>query len=77
MKSPHPTTIVRARKAAQLTQAEAAALLHTTDRVWRQWEAGDYAMHPAFWELFRRKVPTVTRPAVNPAHPLRAAGGAR
>ncbi len=52
---PRPTEITRARSAARLTQREAAALLHTTDRVWRQWEAGDRGMHPAFWELFRLK----------------------
>jgi len=55
MKSPKPVQILRARHAAALTQTEAAALLHTTDRVWRQWEAGDYQMHPAFWELFKLK----------------------
>jgi len=56
--APRPAQICRARRAAELTQREAAALLHTTDRVWRQWEAGDYAMHPAFWELFNVKVGT-------------------
>lgn len=32
-----------------------ATLVHTTCRVWQQWEAGDRRMHPAFWELFRIK----------------------
>ena len=54
--APRPAQISRARAAAELTQRQAAALLHTTDRVWRQWEAGDYAMHPAFWELFQLKI---------------------
>lgn len=51
--NPTPATIRAARAAAGLTQTAAAALLHTTCRVWQQWEAGDRKMHPAFWELFR------------------------
>ncbi len=30
-------------------------MVHSTCRVWQQWEAGDRKMHPAFWELFRIK----------------------
>lgn len=56
--SPRPADIQRARASAQLTQAAAGALVHTTSRVWRQWEAGDRHMHPAFWELFRLKLTT-------------------
>jgi len=58
--SPRPVEIQRARAAVHLTQASAGALVHTTGRVWRQWEAGDRAMHPAFWELFRIKARSVT-----------------
>lgn len=57
MTTPTPTEIRAAREAAGLTQAAAAALVHTTGRVWRQWEAGDRKMHAAFWELFRLKAP--------------------
>lgn len=32
-----------------------AEQVHTTRRVWQQWESGDRRMHPAFWELFRIK----------------------
>lgn len=32
-----------------------ATQVHTTRRVWQQWEAGDRGMHPTFWELFRIK----------------------
>lgn len=32
-----------------------AEQVHTTRRVWQQWESGDRGMHPAFWELFRIK----------------------
>lgn len=55
-RNPKPSDIRAARDAAKLTQTQAADLVHTTVRVWQQWEAGDRAMHPAFWELFRSKV---------------------
>lgn len=54
--NPRPAEIVRLREAARLTQTEAGELVHTTCRVFQQWEAGDRRMHPAFWELFERKV---------------------
>lgn len=54
----NPTTeeIRAAREAAGLTQTAAALMVHTSCRVWQQWEAGDRRMHPAMWELFRMKV---------------------
>lgn len=54
-RNPVPTEILAARTAAGLTQTAAAELVHSTCRVWQQWEAGDRRMHPAFWELFRIK----------------------
>lgn len=60
--NPEPAEIRAAREAAGLTQTEAGASVHTTCRVWQQWEAGDRRMHPAFWELFRLKAARV-RPA--------------
>jgi DNA (cytosine-5)-methyltransferase 1 len=51
-----PYEIRAARKAAGLTQAQAGALVHSDGRTWRRWEAGERAMHPAFFELFRLKV---------------------
>jgi DNA-binding transcriptional regulator YiaG len=53
--TPTPAEIRAAREALGLTQTDAAALVHTTCRVWQQWEAGDRRMHPAFFELFIRK----------------------
>lgn len=53
-RNPTPAVIRAARAKAGLTQTEAAALVHTTWRVWQRWEAGDRAMHPAFWDLFQR-----------------------
>lgn len=55
-RKPTPAEVRQARTAAGLTQTEAGMLIHTTQRVWAQWEAGDRSMHPAFWELFKRKV---------------------
>lgn len=62
---PSPKAIIAARKAAKLTQTEAAALVHTTLRTWQRYEAGDRHMHPAFWELFRIKSATAVTPAAN------------
>lgn len=56
MKSPSPEEIKAARKAAKLTQTQAADLTHVTTRGWQHWEAGDREMHPAIWELFLIKV---------------------
>ena len=55
-----PEQVRAAREAAGITQAAAAALVHTSIRSWQQWEApvGDRnhrRMHPAFWELFSIK----------------------
>jgi DNA-binding transcriptional regulator YiaG len=61
MTNPTPEQIKAARKAAGITQTEAGALVHTTVRVWQQWEKGDRRMHPAFWELFQLKMPDASK----------------
>lgn len=53
---PTPKEIRARRKAASISQADAAKLLHADRHTFYQWESGLRAMHPAFWELFRRKV---------------------
>lgn len=53
--SPSPAEIRAARKAAGLTQAAAAAVIHSTRRTWQDWERGIATMHPGLWELFRIK----------------------
>lgn len=53
--SPTPDQVKAAREAAGLTQGQAAAITHSALRTWQQWEAGDRAMHPGLWELFRLK----------------------
>jgi DNA-binding XRE family transcriptional regulator len=51
-----PETIKQARTEAGLTQQQAGQLVHVDGRTWRKWEAGDRQMHPAFWDLFCRKI---------------------
>jgi len=63
--NPLPATIKRGRELAGLTQAQAAALLHTTYRVWAQWEVGDRRMHPAFYELFLIKTWLIDNPELD------------
>jgi len=52
---PTPSQILAARKAAGLTQTEAAELIHATQSAWIKWERGVRHMHPAMWELFKIK----------------------
>ena len=56
MTSPEPDAIRKARKAAGLTQTEAATLVHVGLRTWQMWEAGDRSMPANAWELFCIKV---------------------
>jgi DNA-binding transcriptional regulator YiaG len=63
---PSPETIRAWRRERNLSARDAAALVHTTARVWLQWEAGDRRMHPAFWALAQMSYPA--RPlAVHPS----------
>lgn len=55
-RNPSPEEIRQARTAGGLTQTMAGELVHTSCRVWQQWEAGDRRMHPAFWDLFKIKI---------------------
>ena len=61
-RNPSPAEVRAARESAGLTQAQAAALVHSGERNWRQWEAEDVPsarrMHPGLWELFRLKSPS-------------------
>lgn len=56
MTNPTPDAIKKLRAHGKLTQSAAGGLVHTTCRVWQQWEAGDRRMHPAMWELFKIKL---------------------
>lgn len=53
---PAPADILAARTRAGLSQAEAAALVHRTERKrWSEWERGERSMQEAVWELFLMK----------------------
>lgn len=54
-RNPTPAEVRARREQLGLTQTAAAAVVHTKLRAWQQWEAGERAMHPAFWELFTLK----------------------
>lgn len=51
----NPREISCLRKSLNITQAEAAKVVHVSKRTWQQWELGQRKMHPAFWELFEIK----------------------
>lgn len=57
MTAPTPAEIKAAR--AQLTQANAAALVYTSPRTWQRWEWGQAPMPLECWELFRLKTGAV------------------
>lgn len=45
------------RRERGLSASEAAALVHSTQRTWQHWEAGERRMHPVMWELAKLKAP--------------------
>ena len=51
-RSPSPRTILKARKAAGLTQKAAAEKCFSARRSWQDWERGKRRMHPALWQVF-------------------------
>lgn len=53
--NPSADSVRSARDSVQLTQAQAAAMIHCAERSWQEWESGGRRMHPAFWELFQIK----------------------
>lgn len=53
---PSPFQIRAARKAAQLTQAQAAEVVYSPSyRTWQDWERGETPMPIGLWELFMLK----------------------
>jgi DNA (cytosine-5)-methyltransferase 1 len=58
MTPPTPDALRQARKAAGLTQPQAAELIHCGPDAWASWETGRREMHPAMWELFLIKTKT-------------------
>ena len=62
---PAPDDIIAARLSAGLTQAEAAAIVYTTDRHWSNWERGVSKMPRSSWRLFRLLTGIETLPAIS------------
>lgn len=54
---PAPDAIRDWRHERGLSASEAAALVHSTQRTWQHWEAGERRMHPVMWELAKLKAP--------------------
>ncbi|MHB1530508.1 MAG: hypothetical protein ACYCXT_14055 [Acidiferrobacteraceae bacterium] len=52
-RNPSPETILKARKAAGLTQKAAAEKCLSALRSWQDWEYGKRRMHPAIWQVFQ------------------------
>lgn len=52
---PGASVIKLGRNAAELTQAQAAMLVHVTPSAWQSWELNRAKMHPAIFELFMLK----------------------
>lgn len=53
--TPSAVHIQKAREAADLTPAQAGALIYERASRWRAFETGDARMHPAAWELWNIK----------------------
>ena len=51
-RSPSPDAILKARKAAGLTQKVAAEKCLASVTLWRAWEHGKRSMPPALWRMF-------------------------
>lgn len=54
-RNPKPEEVRALRESLNLTQTEAGKIIFCSLRGWQEWEGGNRAMHPAFWELFRLK----------------------
>jgi DNA-binding transcriptional regulator YiaG len=69
---PLPRQIRERREAADITQKDAAALVHAGVRSFEDWEAGRRPMPPAVWELFCIKTaPIISKHARSADHAAR------
>lgn len=53
--NPTPDAVRQARRAAGLTQTEAAKIVSASMRAWQQWESGERTMPPGLFELYMLK----------------------
>lgn len=70
-RNPTAIEIANARKAADLTQAEAAKLIHASESGWKKWETliqkpNNRGMRPSDWELFLIKTAQIEQYLENP-----------
>ena len=75
MTKPTPEDVLKARKAAGLTQEAAGQVVGRHNREWRKWESGTVGMTDSTFELFLLKTgqhPTLT---LNPHPPAAAVSG--
>lgn len=64
-----PAQVVATRKAANMTQVNAAAVIGATARSWKAWEGGTRNMPPAKLQLFKLLLREETaRPVIDPLH---------
>lgn len=56
METPNASTIQKLRVQNDLTQEEAAEMVHVNGRTWQTWEGGFKTMKPVYWDLFQLKV---------------------
>lgn len=56
LESPAPGEIKQRRLENDLSQGEAARMVHATVSTWRAWEYGQNPMHAGLWELFTLKL---------------------
>ena len=52
---PSPMRVLQARKAAKLSQTEAATVVRVTETAWRNWENGRRKMNLSTFEMFLSK----------------------
>jgi hypothetical protein len=76
MDSPTKEQIRAARKAVNLTQAQAGALVYHARRSWQDWELDKRAMDPAVFELFQIKTGQVRAVVIAPSPASPPAPGA-
>mgnify|MGYP003464143784 FL=1 len=55
--NPTPDEIYAARTARGMSQASAAAIVHSSARAWNDWETGARRMHVGLWVLFKMMAP--------------------
>lgn len=72
MSAPSPADIRAAREAVRLTQAQAAALIGRSLRVWQAYEGGARGLDPILWLVWRIRAGLLPAAAIVEGGPQRA-----